>query len=94
MLEARLRVTLPPRWAGVNVGIHRVWSEGHRPGPGAARAYLHDLAGTGTWVQMIVHLRDLERLRELTEPYVTDSGAGYRDDAFHYWHPATSAVRT
>ncbi len=31
--------------------------------------------------QMIVHLRDLERLRELTEPYVTDSSAGYRDDA-------------
>jgi 23S rRNA A2030 N6-methylase RlmJ len=30
---------------------------------------------------MIVHLRDLERLRELTEPYVTDSSAGYRDDA-------------
>jgi 23S rRNA A2030 N6-methylase RlmJ len=31
--------------------------------------------------QMIVRLRDLERLRELTEPYVTDSGAGYREDA-------------
>jgi hypothetical protein len=30
---------------------------------------------------MIVHLRDLERLRELTEPYVTDSSADYRDDA-------------
>lgn len=31
--------------------------------------------------QMIVHLRDLERLRELTEPYVTDSSASYREDA-------------
>jgi hypothetical protein len=31
--------------------------------------------------QMIARLRDLERLRELTEPYVTDSGAGYREDA-------------
>jgi hypothetical protein len=30
---------------------------------------------------MIVRLRDLERLRELTEPYVTDSSVGYREDA-------------
>jgi hypothetical protein len=31
--------------------------------------------------QMIAHLRDLERLRELTEPYVTDSSVGYQEDA-------------
>jgi hypothetical protein len=31
--------------------------------------------------QLIARLRDLERLRELTAPYVTDSGAGYREDA-------------
>ncbi len=31
--------------------------------------------------EMVARLRDLERLRELTEPYVTDSGAGYREDA-------------
>lgn len=31
--------------------------------------------------QLLARLQDLERLRELTEPYVTDSGAGYREDA-------------
>ena len=31
--------------------------------------------------QMIVRLQDLERLRELAEPYVTDSSADYREDA-------------
>jgi hypothetical protein len=31
--------------------------------------------------QMIVRLRDLDRLRELAEPYVTDSSADYREDA-------------
>ena len=30
---------------------------------------------------MIVRLQDLERLRELAEPYVTDSSADYREDA-------------
>jgi len=31
--------------------------------------------------QMIARLRDLERLRELVEPYVTDSSADYREQA-------------
>jgi hypothetical protein len=30
---------------------------------------------------MIARLRDLERLRELVEPYVTDSSADYREQA-------------
>ena len=31
--------------------------------------------------QMIVRLQDLDRLRDLTEPYVTDSSADFRKDA-------------
>src|SRR5215475_8991332 len=31
--------------------------------------------------QMIVRLQDLDRLRDLTEPYVTDSSADFREDA-------------
>ena len=31
--------------------------------------------------QMIVRLQDLDRLRDLTEPYVTDASADFREDA-------------
>jgi hypothetical protein len=40
-----------------------------------------DLPASPHGEEMIARLRDLDRLRELTEPYVTDSGADYRYDA-------------
>jgi hypothetical protein len=40
---------------------------------------------------MIVRLRDLDRLRELIEPYVTDSSADYRYDALPHMPAAERA---
>jgi hypothetical protein len=40
-----------------------------------------DLPASPRGKGMIVRLRDLDRLRELIEPYVTDSSADYRYDA-------------
>ena len=41
--------------------------------------------------QMIVRLQDLDRLRDLTEPYVTDSSADFREDALPHMPEAERA---
>ena len=43
-----------------------------KPGPGAARLHRD---------QMLARLQDLDRLRDLTEPYITDSRASIQDNA-------------
>ena len=40
-----------------------------------------DLPASPRRDQMIVRLQDLDRLRDLTEPYVTDASADFRADA-------------
>ena len=43
-----------------------------KPGPGPARLHRD---------QMLARLQDLDRLRDLTEPYITDSRASIQDNA-------------
>jgi hypothetical protein len=40
-----------------------------------------DLPASPRHDQMIVRLQDMDRLRDLTEPYVTDASADFREDA-------------